>query len=229
MIAQLQFHMEKERKGKRMDSEQLFSGGPSSPPLWGKRQKVACWTLCVFLFFMFRFSPILLLYNFISSNRLAPNLLQWYEVELGLGKESRTCTRLCSWPFASCELAVALVDGRNAAKPRACKLHDFIRFSERERKSVLFSRWLGLSPIFFFLGEHPVSVCDGEREGWLCPLSPPQRAAQWKLDFIFPGTKQSQPKPEIIITEESCLGSFHQPGEQLVWDFLKHFFMAWQF
>lgn len=133
----------------------------------------------MFLFFVFRFGPILLLYNLISSDRLAPNLFQWYGVELGLGKESRTCSRLCSWPFASCDLSMALVDGRKAAEHRACKLCDFIDFSERERKSALFSRWLGLSPIFFFfLGEHPVSVCDGEGEGWLCPLSPPQRAAQ---------------------------------------------------
>lgn len=129
---------------------------------------------------MFHFGPILLLYNLISSDRLAPNLFQWYGVELELGKESRTCSRLCSWPFASCDLSMALVDGRNAAEPRACKLRDFIGFSERERKSALFSRWLGLSLLFFFffLGEHPVSVCDGEGEGWLCPLSPPQRAAQ---------------------------------------------------
>lgn len=108
---------------------------------------------------------------------------------------------------------------------------DFIRFSETKHKSILFCRSLGL-PHFFSLGniQYPRTTgkdAAGER-GWLCPLFSPQYAAQWKLDFILPGTKQSQPKPEIIITKESCLGSFHQPGEQLVWDFLKHFFMARQ-
>lgn len=85
---------------------------------------------------------------------------------------------------------------------------------------------------FFFLGEHPVSVCSGKdaagERGWLCPLRV-QLSENWI--FILPGTKQSQPKPEIIITKESCLGSSHQPREQLVWDILKHFFffMARQF
>lgn len=60
-----------------------------------------------------------------------------------------------------------------------------------------------------------------EERGWLCPLDV-QLSENWI--FILPGTKQSQPKPEIIITKESCLGSSHQPGEQLVWDFLKRFF-----
>lgn len=171
-----------------MDSLQLFSGWPSSPPLWEKRRKVGGWTPCVFLFFMFHFGPILLLYNLISSDRLAPNLLQWYEVELGLGKESGTCSRLCSWPFASCDLSVALVDGRNAAEPRACKLRDFIGFSEREHKSALFSRWLGLSLIFFSLGsiQYPC-VMGKERDGCaLCLHLNVQLSENWILFFQGP-------------------------------------------
>lgn len=146
MIAQLPFHIEKERRGENtglcafiFKMTQFFFAEE------GLLLNSVQWFLVIFFF-----GPVLFSSNFISFNRLAPNLHQHHTKELGLRKQTRQrlnslwwafeFSRLCpgSWWFQrdgpcaglgvgwfafECRggLSMAPATGRNAASPCACK------------------------------------------------------------------------------------------------------------
>lgn len=114
-----------------------------------EKEKLAA-ELCAVIFVGVFFGPVLSSYNFISFNRLAPNLHQHHEKELGLRKQTRQrlnslwsafeFSRLCprSWwlqrdgPCTGLDvhrfafeyrggLSMALVTGRNAVSTCTCK------------------------------------------------------------------------------------------------------------
>lgn len=191
MIAQLPFHIEKERRGKNLASMQLFARWPSSPSLRKKQGRKTRllnsvqWVLA-YLFF----EPVLFSYDSISFNRLAPDLHQHPEKELALGKQTRQrLNRL--WSALNSAGFAPAVDGYKGTGPvlgwicRDLPLNtkegspqprwlegmqralahankgDFIPFSEAEHKSILFCRSLGL-PHFFPWGTSSIHVLTGK-------------------------------------------------------------------